>query len=77
MSFKYETTRGVPTRGETYAQLNEYLARCEELAAMMAHLHNTEGNDMDKLLAKGWLGMSGIFKKIRFQVTELAKGKLQ
>lgn len=73
---KYETTLGVPTRGDTYAQLMEKLRESEELAAMMAHLHQTEGNTMDELLAKGWLGIAELFKKVRFQITKLAQGRL-
>lgn len=74
---KYETTAGFVTRGDTFAQLNEHLIRCQELAAIMAHLHNTEGNDMDKLLAKGWLGMAECFKQIQYQVIQMAKARLQ
>jgi hypothetical protein len=44
---------------------------------MMAHLHNTEGNDMDKILAKGWLGIQELLKKFAHQVTQLAMNKLQ
>ncbi len=67
----------VPTRGETYAKLIEHLRQAQDDAAMMAHLHNTEGNDMDKLLARGWLGTSEMLKLIAYQITELAKGRLQ
>ena len=74
---KYETTAGLPTRGETYAQLNEYLIRCQELAAMMGHLHNTEGSAKDQILARGWLATAEMFRRIQFQVAELVKGTLQ
>jgi hypothetical protein len=74
---KYETIGGQVTRGETYAKIDHHLAEVEDLCAVMAHLHNTEGNHMDQLLAKGWLGTSGMFKKIRSQVQALAMGKLQ
>ena len=73
----YETVGGQVTRGETLAKLNETLIEAEELAALLSHLHNTENNDADKLMAKGWLGVSGLMRKVRFQVIELAKGKLQ
>lgn len=74
----YDTTiGGVPSRGVVFAKLLEHIRECQDLAAMMAHLHNTEGNDMDKLLAKGWLGVSEMFKLTAHQVTELAKNKLQ
>lgn len=74
---KWETTAGIPTRGDTYAQIMEKLRELEELTSMMAHLHNTEDNPMDKLLAKGWLGIGELFHKVRDQVTKLAIGRLQ
>ena len=73
---RYETHAGLPTHSLIYTQLNEKLIECQELCAMNAHLFNTEGNHMDNLLAKGWLGMSELFKRMQFQITELAKGKL-
>lgn len=73
----FETTiGGTPSRALVYAKLLEHIREAQDLAALMAHLHNTEGNDMDKLLAKGWLGMSELFKLTAYQITELAKNKL-
>lgn len=66
----------VPTRGETYAKLLEYIHMAEEQAAMMAHLHNTEANDKDRLLAKGWLVVSEAFRVMAVKVTHLAQGRL-
>ncbi len=70
------TIGGLATRSESYTKLLHHLIECQELCAVMAHLHNTEGNNMDQLLAKGWLGMSELFKRMQGQVTELAMGKL-
>ena len=70
------TIGGVATRSESYTKLLHHLIECQELCAVMCHLHQTEGNDMDQLLAKGWLGMSELFKRMQHQVTELAMGKL-
>ncbi len=70
------TIGGVATRSETYTKLLHHLIECQEMCAVMAHLHNTEDNKMDQLLAKGWLGMSELFKRMQHQVTELATGKL-
>jgi hypothetical protein len=67
----------VPTRGETYSKLLHHIREAQDQAAMMAHLHNTEGNDMDKILAKGWLGIQELLKKFAHQVTQLAMNKLQ
>lgn len=74
---KWETSAGIPTRGLVYAQMMEKMRELEELTSMMAHLHNTEGNEMDKVLAKGWLGIGELFLKVRDQVTKLAQGRLQ
>jgi hypothetical protein len=65
------------TKSDTFAQLNEHLIRCQELCALMAHLLATEDTHMDKLLSKGWLAMSEMFKMTQFKVIEMAKGKLQ
>lgn len=66
----------VPTRAEEYAKLNEYLIKAQESAAMLAHLHNTEGSDTDKLFARGWLGIAELLRKLQHQVTQLAMGRL-
>lgn len=71
------TIGGVPSRSIVYAKLLEHIREAQECAALMAHLHNTEGNDMDKLLAKGWLGVSEMFKMTGHTVTTLAMNKLQ
>ena len=74
---RYETTAGQVTEGDTFAQLNEHLIRCQELCAVMAHLKGLQGTHMDALLSKGWLGMSEMFKLTQHKVVEMAKGKLQ
>lgn len=71
-----ETIGGVATRGEAYAKLMHHIREAQEQAAVMAHLHNTEGNDMDKLLAQGWLGVSELFKMIAERVTKMAMKRL-
>lgn len=72
----YETQGGIPTRGLTYAKLTEHIRGAQDCAAMMSHLHNTEANDMDKLLARGWLGIEELLKMLNYKVTELAKRNL-
>lgn len=71
------TIGGQVTRAEVFAKLLDHVREAQDCAALMAHLHNTEGNDMDKLLAKGWLGVHEMFKLTAYQITELAKNKLQ
>ncbi len=74
---KYPTIGGVLTRGEVYIKIIHMMDELMDLLAMMAHLHQTENNGMDTLLAKGWLGMVEMFKMIRIKITELAKGSIQ
>lgn len=71
-----ETSGGTPSRSHTYAKIMDLLRQLQDQTAIMGHLHNTESNDMDKTLAKGWLGMSEMFKLIQHKVTELAMNKL-
>lgn len=74
---KYETIGGQVTRGETFAKIIDLIDQLRDQCAVMSHLHSTEDNDMDKLLAKGWLGVAELFRAVRFKVTDLATGKLQ
>lgn len=71
------TFGGQPTRGETYAKLIHHLREAQDMAAVMAHLHNTEGNEMDKLLARGWLGVEELIKGMTNKVTQLAMKRMQ
>ncbi len=70
------TFGGHATRGETYAKLCHHLVECQELAAVMSHLHNTETSAKDRIMAKGWLTVSEMFKRIQHQLTSLAAGGL-
>lgn len=65
----------LPTRGETFSKLIEYIRLAEEAAATLGHLTRDE----DALQAKGWLGVSEMFHNTAIQVTKLAtsRGKLQ
>lgn len=76
MSNGYETKAGVPERGATYAVLMDHLREAQKHAAVLAHLHNTEGNDRDKLIAKGWLAIAEMFRRVQHQVTLLAQGRM-
>jgi hypothetical protein len=73
---KYETVGGNPSRGDTFAKIIDLIDQIIDQCAVMAHLHNTEGNDMDKLLAKGWLAMTELFRRMRYQIIQLATNKL-
>ena len=71
------TFGGTATRGETYAKLMYHLTECQELAAVMSHLHNTETSPKDRALASGWLTVSEMFKRMSSKLTSLAAGSLQ
>jgi hypothetical protein len=71
------TFGGIATRGETYTKLLYHIREAQELAAVMGHLHNTENSDVDKVLAKGWLGISQLFGRLATQTTNLAMRKMQ
>lgn len=66
-----------PTRGEAYSKLLHHLQEAQNQAAMLAHLHNTEISPMDKLLARGWLGISEMLRAAQHKITEMAMGRLQ
>ncbi len=65
---------GVPTQGEEFARLIEYIRKAQEAAAMLSHL--AHAND-DKKIAMGWFAVSENFKRTIKLVTELAQGRLQ
>lgn len=65
-----------PSRSEVFAKMSDLIGEMISCAAMMAHLHNTEGSDKDKKLAVGWLMMSEMFKKIQHKIILLGQGRL-
>jgi len=76
-SGKYSTVGGNFTRGEAYSQLMFHLREAADFAAMLSHLHNTEDNHMDQLVAKGWLGIHELLLRMIAQITKLAMNKFQ
>ncbi len=74
---KYSTTAGIPTRGDAYAKLMHHLNEAQDQAAILSHLHNTEDSEMDKLMAKGWLGVSGLIKRMSWTISEMARRRMQ
>lgn len=63
----------IPTQGETYSRILEHLQLLQEETAMMAHL--LQANDSTKL-ALSWLAVSENFKKMQYQLTQLAMGRM-
>ena len=65
---------GVPTKGETYAQLIEHLRLAQEASAILAHL--AYGND-ERRLGGSWLQVEELLKKMQSHITSLAMKGLQ
>jgi hypothetical protein len=74
---KYSTTGGTVTRGDAFSKLIHHLSEAADQAAVLSHLHNTEDSDMDKVIAKGWLGIHQLLLRTRTQITKLAMNKFQ
>jgi len=63
----------LPTKGEEFAKLIEFLHKAEEASAMLAHLHADES----KVMSSGWLAVSKFLGEIVKRCTSLAtSGKL-
>lgn len=72
---KYSTSAGVPTRHEAYSKLMHHLSEAADQAALLSHLHNTEESEMDKLIAKGWLGIHELLLRTREGIRKVAANK--
>lgn len=64
----------VPTQGEEFSKLINYLSECQDCAAKLMHL--AQAND-DKKLGMGWFAISELFKQLKIRVTDLAMRKAQ
>ena len=64
------------TIGEIFTLLNETLIECEELCAVIGHLHMTEDDKADATLASGWRGISQLLYRARIQIIKFSQGKL-
>lgn len=74
---KYSTIGGVPTRGEAFSKLMYHLREAADQAAVLSHLHNTEDSELDKTVAKGWLGVHELLMRAIAQITKMAMDKFQ
>jgi hypothetical protein len=72
----FSTKGGVVTISETFVKLLHHLDEARDCAAVIAHLHKTEDTDKDRVLAMGWLAVAELYRRNRFTVVDLAKGKL-
>jgi hypothetical protein len=77
MSEPFSTLGGVATKDEAYRKLMHHLEEAQNQALVIGHFHNTEDNNMDKLLAKGWYGVGEMLHNAREQIRRLATGRMQ
>lgn len=69
---------GVPTQGEAFSKLLYHLDEMMNCAATIAHLTRAQSNaGKDRALADGWIAVGEMLKRMRFQLVEMAKGKMQ
>ncbi len=66
----------IPTASEEYIKLMENLRKGEESAYMLAHLTRAQGSKKDHAVADGWIAVGELMKRMLFQITQLAQGKL-
>ena len=76
MTTNFSTKGGLVSRSDTYVKLLHHLDEARDCAAVIAHLHQTEDTDKDRVMAMCWLAVADMMKRIREKVTELAMGKL-
>lgn len=68
----------IPTQGEEFAKLIEYLRKAQETAYTLAHLAKSMSSDRkDQALGDGWIAVGELLKRQIYQVTMLARGKMQ
>lgn len=68
----------VPTSGEEFSKFIHHISEAQSTAYMLAHLARAQANNgKDRALADGWYSVGELLKRLNWQVTELAKGKLQ
>lgn len=72
----YDTIGGRPTPGITYMKLINNLREAQDACAMLSHLSNTESGIKDIALAKGWIAISEMLRRMQAKVTEMAQGRL-
>lgn len=73
----YDTFGGTVTHESLFTRMKDSLERLQDDCCLKSHLHNTEDNPQDKLLAKGWLAIAEMMKLVDYQITAMATGKIQ
>lgn len=64
----------LPTRGEEFSKLIEYLRKAQESCSTLAHLYRDDGN---KTKALGWMAVSEGLKQMQKSCTDIATKGLQ
>ena len=77
MVTNFDTRGGMVTKGETYSKMMWHLREAEDCAYVISHLHQTEGNKKDELLAMGWRTISENLKMMQRFITNLAQRRMQ
>ena len=77
MSEPFSTIGGIATKDEAYRKLMHHLEEAQNQALVIGHLHNTEDDNVSKLMAKGWHGMGEMLAMVREQVRQLAMKRMQ
>lgn len=68
----------VPTSGEEYSRLTEYLRLAQESAYTLSHLtRSMSSSSKDKAIADGWFAVGELLKRVNHQIISIAQGKLQ
>lgn len=77
MSEPFSTIGGIATKDEAYRKLMHHLEEAQNQALVIGHLHNTEDDNMSKLMAKGWYGVGEMLQMTREQIRQLAMRRMQ
>lgn len=68
----------VHTQAEVYMRLLDHIRGAQDDAATLAHLtRSMSSSSKDTAIANGWISVSELLKRMAFQITKLAQGKLQ
>lgn len=77
MSEPFSTLGGIATKDEAYRKLMHHLEEAQNQALVIGHLHNTEDDNVSKLMAKGWYGVGEMLQMTREQIRQLAMWRMQ
>lgn len=73
----YSRIGGVATKDEAYRLLMHHISEARNQCLVISHLHNTEDDNVSKLLAKGWAGVEEMLAMMQEQIRQLAMRRMQ